>query len=345
MPEKGQYPGLDAMKFLMAGMVVLLHTSPVFDAPLPNLLVREGLARVAVPFFFIASGYLLFGRMSAGEVDLGRVRRYVLRIMRVYAVWVIIYLPFILQIYGRDIEIYGGLAGWVWYFFMPGYMHLWFLAALVLAIMLLAALRRKGWGFRRILLLGFCLYLPALWGCAYYGAFAAMFPQFLHDEALMKSLYILFGNPRNGLTMGFFYVSLGAALAARRPRLGKRVLLSLSGIALLFLLAEIALVDSLGWLRDGDASLCLVPAAVSVFLLSLKLRLPWLRTELFLWLRKLSMLVYCLHFAFFLLLLHGPWPAARSGPALFLLTAAASLSVAAVIVLLGRRIRFLRWLM
>lgn len=78
------YNGIDATKFLMAVLVVILHSNPWKDTmPYFNYVWTQGITRVAVPFFFLTAGFLLFRRMSADCLDWGRIRKYCLRISAV----------------------------------------------------------------------------------------------------------------------------------------------------------------------------------------------------------------------------------------------------------------------
>lgn len=96
-----EYKGLDIMKFVMAIVVVAIHTRPEmsFNSSLARQ-IFEAIYSLAVPFFFIASGFLLFRKISLPLTEEGeqRIKSYLSRMCRLYLVWTIIYLP--LTIYG-----------------------------------------------------------------------------------------------------------------------------------------------------------------------------------------------------------------------------------------------------
>lgn len=82
--------GIDLVKILMAFVVVSIHTTTW-----PLLGIRE----VAVPYFFIVSGFFLFGKMTGERTeDLAAIRTWTLKILKLYLIWTAIYLPF--TIYG-----------------------------------------------------------------------------------------------------------------------------------------------------------------------------------------------------------------------------------------------------
>lgn len=60
MEQKQRFGGLDRFKFIAAFLVVAIHTSPLssFSANADFLLTRV-LARTAVPFFLMVTGYFL----------------------------------------------------------------------------------------------------------------------------------------------------------------------------------------------------------------------------------------------------------------------------------------------
>lgn len=67
IPAYMQYKSIDLLKFVMAIMVVGIHADAIVDEDMPFLLSM--MARWAVPFFFITSGFLLFRKISAvGDV-------------------------------------------------------------------------------------------------------------------------------------------------------------------------------------------------------------------------------------------------------------------------------------
>ena len=57
--ERKTYYALDVAKFISAFLVVCIHTGPLLDVDATgNFILVQILARLAVPFFFVASGFL-----------------------------------------------------------------------------------------------------------------------------------------------------------------------------------------------------------------------------------------------------------------------------------------------
>lgn len=97
--SRASYPGIDVAKLLMAFVVVEIHARPfgLLDGLVGALLVT--VENVAVPFFFIASGFLCFRGLSENDIvgrdapKAGRARRTALRLLRLYATWLLLFVP------------------------------------------------------------------------------------------------------------------------------------------------------------------------------------------------------------------------------------------------------------
>lgn len=116
MNEKSQHLlfGLDITKFVMAIFVIAIHTQPFMNSG--NTALKQFfdvLTGMAVPFFFISSGYLLMRRIqNSDKTELEVICTYIKRMLRLYLTWSVIYLPLAVVEYG------GGV------FCIKGYSHL-----------------------------------------------------------------------------------------------------------------------------------------------------------------------------------------------------------------------------
>lgn len=95
--------GLDLMKFIMAIFVVGIHTDPLVGCTNGSILkIFDILTRCAVPFFFITSGYLLARKFEEPyycDKNQKNVIRYLLKIIKMYLLWSLIYFPMALYKY------------------------------------------------------------------------------------------------------------------------------------------------------------------------------------------------------------------------------------------------------
>lgn len=150
------YPALDYAKLLMAFLVVEIHTKPLmsFGNEIINR-IAAGIDCVAVPFFFIASGFLCFRGLdlsSIMEQDSNasrRVRATIKKLAILYTTWFVLLLP--LDIIGHvaaghsfivsiAYEIRGFLLVGEGYYSWP----LWYLLASVVAFAITYLMLRGG---------------------------------------------------------------------------------------------------------------------------------------------------------------------------------------------------------
>lgn len=273
---------LDWGRLLAAMLVVAIHTSPLgsFSAEADFVLTRI-LARLAVPFFLMCSGYFLLGEAGAA----GRFGRFAHKTLLLYAGASLLYLP--LNLYAGHLQGLGP-ADWLRLLLFDGtFYHLWYLPAVLLGAGLLLACRRLAWQWQ--LGLAAALYLLGLLGDSYFGLLRAVPPL----QAAYQAMFQLFSYTRNGLFYTPLFLLLGALLRKPPARLERRAFWqNLAGlaVALLCLLAEGLALHNLGWQRHDSMYLAL-PAAMW-FLFRLALSLPWRSAPA---VRPLAAWVYILH--------------------------------------------------
>lgn len=274
------YPNIDRFRLWAAWMVVAIHTLPFasFGGAWDGVLTLT-LCRVAVPFFFMTSGFFLFrGGFADGEA----VRRFCRRTAGMYGLAMLLYLP--VNLYARQL-VFPDVIGDI---LINGTMyHLWYFPALILGVLIVAALlpRLRVGG---TLAVGVALYLLGLLGDSYF-ALAEAVPPLL---AFYEALFTLFDYTRNGLFYAPVWLALGAFFAARQDRLPS-LTVSLGGLALSFgvLIAEGAKLHSGGAPRHDSMYLSLLPCVFFLFALLLGKREGRRGT----FCRDVSMLVYLLH--------------------------------------------------
>lgn len=97
-----KYNMLDLFKFILAFFVIGIHTLEESNQWL-NILFD-----IAVPFYFISSSYLLFNKIKdmKKEDKLTNIKKYILRMLYLYIIWLIIYSPITIYMYIKD-DLYG----------------------------------------------------------------------------------------------------------------------------------------------------------------------------------------------------------------------------------------------
>ena len=279
------FRGIDGFRLAAAAMVVALHTSPLasYSAGADWFLTRV-LCRLAVPFFFTASGFFLVSRY---QKDAGRLRRFLKKTAALYGVGMLLYLP--LNLYSGAFAGQNGLLRFLRSAVFEGtFYHLWYLPAALLggSIAYFAVWRL---GYRRAFLAAGALYVLGLLGDSYFGL-AAQSPLL---RRLYSQVFLLCGPTRNGLFFAPLFFVLGGWCAGSKQGWQKKGAAGdVCAFLLCFLLmaAEAVLLRALGWPRQ-DSMLAFLPPCV-LFLFRALCRIPGGRLA---WAGSLSRNVYLLH--------------------------------------------------
>ncbi|MGL5978804.1 MAG: acyltransferase family protein [Erysipelotrichaceae bacterium] len=295
---------IDLMKFTMAILVIAIHTAPLVQISLPaHLFTVQILARLAVPFFFVTSGYFLFLKLDSSigylhPQNRDRVLQYAKRILLMYLGYSVIYLPLLAVSWLKGGFDLSTLIRFVRDLLLMGtYYHLWYFPALLFASCLVYLCIAKK-GLRFTLNISLFLYLIGMLGNVYQ-------PWLLSLPILgtVTKLYLaIFVTTRNGLFFGCFFFAMGALFALRpktKPRLSPTLGLAVS---MLFLCVEAALLYQSGMMNDLTSMyLCLIPVLYCLMqtLLTWNLKLP---SGCALWMRRSSILLYGFHILFITIL-------------------------------------------
>ena len=146
--------GIDLGKFIMAFAVVALHTHPLEHCTNAHLLkVYSLFLDLAVPFFFLSSGYLLGIKLScpwSSEDNTAVVHKYLIKILRMYLIWTLIYFPLALYYFiSENIPFAKACLQYIRGFIFIGEQynswHLWYLLSTIYALIaLIILLKAKG---------------------------------------------------------------------------------------------------------------------------------------------------------------------------------------------------------
>jgi serine/alanine racemase len=204
------------MKFICVFLVVAIHVAPLSSySQLLDYEVRNWLARIAVPFYFIASGYFLFRKTTYENFNEKIALTYACRIFRLYIIWTIIYFPLSLKIkiLGNEKGAVHGFIDWIRNFIFTGsYNQLWYLNATVVAALILTFCLHKKMKIRTIMCLSTLLYGIGLLGQAYF----VLLKPLRNFEIIWQFLKLVqkcIVTTRNGLFEGFFFMGIGMVFA------------------------------------------------------------------------------------------------------------------------------------
>ena len=193
---KKTVPTLDLFRLAAVLLVVMNHTSPLADvSATADFWLTRVLARVAVPFFLMTTGYFLSRDHWAGA------GRQVKKLCLLYGACVLLYLP--VNLYAGS---FTGPADALRKLLVDGtFYHLWYFPATILGVVIARWLSRLG--LRVALPAAALLYLVGLGGDSYYGLVSQIPPL----RASYDGVFTLCGYTRNGLFFAPLFLLLGAA--------------------------------------------------------------------------------------------------------------------------------------
>lgn len=319
-----QYKGIDIVKFIMALFVVILHTHPLYAVNrTADFLTADVIARVAVPFFFAATGFLLETQISGHRAGVREtIVRYVWKVLKLYCIWTVIYMPVILYnkfIVNGETVAYGIFTLIRDFIFAGSYGQLWYLPAAAVGLVVVFTLRKYlGEGKTALLLLA--LFLMGLATQSYFGlASALVSPDGILWQG-MKAVKKVMVTCRNGVFFGSIFIYMGTWIARRDIKI--KVWEAVSGLAIstLLLCVEAAYLWSIGSVREKDMYLLLLPAVFFLMLLALQIQVGWDTV----YLRKTSTNIYLVHTAFKFIYREFVGERNENGIPLFLFTLAGS---------------------
>lgn len=196
---------LDYCKIIAAFLVIAIHTSPLasFSAGADFVLTRI-MARTAVPFFLMVTGYFLLPQYVFGKsMDDRPLLRFVQKTLLLYAAAILLFLP--VNIYAGQLENMKAADFIRMLLFDGTFYHLWYLPASITGVLLLWRLGKK-FSFQTLFMISLALYGFGLFGDSYYG-FTRKLPAVNH---LYNALFYISSYTRNGI----FYVPVFLAMGA-----------------------------------------------------------------------------------------------------------------------------------
>ena len=274
--------GIDWLRLAAAILVIAIHTSPLADFnETGDFILTRVLARIAVPFFFITSGYFLLSRYHDSDRKL---RHFLKKTGWIYGASILLYLPLNFRNgYFSQSQLLPELLKDL--IFDGTMYHLWYLPASMLGMLIAWKLVEK-LDFSKGLVMALLLYLVGLFGDSYY----VVVEKLPLLKAFYDRLFELFDYTRNGLFFAPVFLMLGGFIADERRKLssveaGVGFLISLG-----LLLAEALILHRHGFQRHDSMYVFLLPAMYFLF----HLILLWKGRRIPL-LRPASLVVYLIH--------------------------------------------------
>ncbi|ERK30892.1 acyltransferase family protein [Clostridium intestinale] len=280
---KERYYQVDVMRFVCAILVISIHTSALYSfGDIPGKVLSLGISRIAVPFFFIASGYFFYERFNHE----GYLKAYIIRILKYYLISSIVYTLILFTfIKSRNSNIWDLVKNLLFNGVSPS---LWFFPALIFSISVLYLFLKKNW-IKPLVVVSLVLYALGLIGDSYYGLVVGT-----PLEKLVEMYSAIFVNTRNGLCFGLPFLTLGVLINKYDMKNKLKHLKALTLLSAVIFVSEAYVLISNNISRDNNMYISLMFLVSCIFLLSLRSKkiLSDRKAKL---LRDMSLWIYCLH--------------------------------------------------
>lgn len=291
LDNKINYSSLDLLKLIMSFIVVGRHIGGGSYA--------TALTCCAVPTFFIISGFLVRNseKNNGGTAVLNQIKR----IMKLYMVWSLIYMPlWIIDNRGKSLS--NLTVEYIQQFLFGGsYWHLWYLPSLVFA-MIFFQIGKKVFKNNPGLILSFSLicYLIGLAGDSYSGIFQRVA---VFDEA-MAIYRMVFMSTRNGLFYGFFFYSIGYYMDFLESKLFQKVnAITIAGIGIVMGIVVTCLENkvllAIGYSTRQNMYMGTAVIAICSVVMMKHLTKMNFSKDLSVFMRRMSTIIYMIHIGVF----------------------------------------------
>ena len=282
MTKNESYSGIDYFRFIAALLIVAIHTSPLSSfSETGNFIFTRIVSRVAVPFFFMTSGFFLISRYTCNAEKLDA---FIKKTTLIYGVAILLYIP--INVYNGYFKMDNLLPNIIKDIVFDGTLyHLWYLPASIIGAAIAWYLVKK-LNYPKALMVASVLYLIGLFGDSYYGI--------TEKISCLNSLYTYIFQvtdyTRNGIFFAPIFFILGGFIADNRPQItfGKSFLGF--AISLALMLGEAMILHHFDLQRHDSMYVFLLPCMYFLFIVILHFkgkRLVSLRTA--------SLIIYIIH--------------------------------------------------
>ena len=344
------YYGIDLFKFFCAFLVIAIHIHPFSSfSGLLDFGLSYFICLLAVPYFFISSGFLLARKINFDSFDKEVTLSYAFRIYKLYIIWSIIYFPInLFDVILKNDE--GVVDGFISYFhdfvFLGSYSHLWYLNALFFSVLIITAflsLKRKNTN-KILFIISLFLYILGLLAQSYYVIIKELRTFHVVDR-LAEVFKLTFTTTRNGLFFGLVFVVIGMIIFKNSELFSLKFGVVGFIISMILYAVEVLIVTKFNWAHFTEMYFFLLPAVSFLFLISIKIKLK--NSKILKNLRYTGVLIYFIHLLVKRILIVFIDPVFKYSKLysfiLFLLVSIISFAISEIIVYISNFNRF-KWL-
>lgn len=255
---------INLAKLIASILVVAIHTmNPNADMGYFVIVV----SRVAVPFFFICSGYFLSSKLYYQDKSIRKkyIYKYIQRIFNYYLIWSAIYFCLRYKGYFKMKNLLETIVMIIRDFLFIGISeHLWYLSAICVSTYILYLLTNK-LKFKYIIIISSLLYLFCLLGDSYYGIIKGTIL-----EAYFNIYIYYFGEVWNSFSQGLIFIVIGVAI--KKYDLINIINVSLKKVIIFYVLFlfESYTLKSFNIAKDNNTSISLIILSFYIFIIIMK---------------------------------------------------------------------------
>lgn len=281
----------DVLKYIMSILIVATHTS-LFEGYITPLV------RLAVPAFFMISGYFFFSKVNKYEGMKSKteyLKKSVKHNLKLYLFWFVLLFPLTLYVRGyHTMGFAGGMLRFIRDFlFGSTFQSSWYITALIMGFTVVLFLSRKlpQWA---LVVIGVIFYIPSLLSSNY---------EFLLTSSdtireIGESLSKVFLLPCRNFSVSILYIVIGKYLAEKNyegktKQYTRTFLLAFAGLVAEYLILHFSGVK----IEDTDCYIALPFAAYYLCKVFLTLDITCKQAMT---MRKISTVSYCAHMAVFM---------------------------------------------
>lgn len=249
--------GIETGRMIAALLVIANHTALFLSvSPSLHFFVTEVLARLAVPFFFMTSGYFLIRHYAGNERKLFD---FVKKTAVLYMICIVMYLP--LNIYNGTFSTWSSLPVFFRDLLFTGtFHHLWYLPASIIGACIAWSAVRK-LNFKKAFIFTFLLFLIGLCGDSLYGI-ASSVPWI---DSVLDVVFTLSQQTRNGIFFAPLYFVIGGYLHEHPLSMKKQNTLICFLFSLGCMTSEAVYLHICGSVRYSAMYLFQIPASFFLF--------------------------------------------------------------------------------
>ena len=283
--DNREYPGIDLFRIVAVVLVVMNHTYPLEDiSGSADFVLTRIIARIAVPFFFMVSGFFILPSVSGKNKNYKPIFKSVKKLIRLYSIAILIYSP--IYIYSGYISGNKGILECIKDLLFNGtFYHLWYLPAAIIGILLVSALLKK-LSMLQVFIITILLYIIGLFGDSYYGV-AQQIPIV---KGLYNYIFMFFDYTRNGIFFAALFLTLGAMISRQKLKVNKEIMMYGFIGSLLLMVIEGLLLNKFQVQRHSSMYILLLPVMYFLF----QWILLW-KTKNYKRFRNISMIIYIIH--------------------------------------------------